>query len=69
MDKKKKKIKSTIIQIKLSLHPEEDADLIGFFNSIPAYKRAKQVKSIIRGVRLSYVGEEDESTDKLTNER
>lgn len=40
--------RSVIVNVKLHLRPDADADLIDFFASIPAYRRAGAVKAALR---------------------
>ena len=40
--------KTQIVQVKLRLYPEEDDDLIAFFDSIPRRLRAAMVKQALR---------------------
>ena len=40
---------SVRIQITMRLHPERDADLIQFFNGIPAGQRVIVLKRVLRG--------------------
>ena len=45
--------RSVIMSVKFHLRPDEDADLIRFLTSIPAYRRAAAVKAAMRSGGLT----------------
>ena len=45
--------RSVIVSVKFHLRPDEDADLIRFFASIPLYRRAAAVKAAMRSGGLT----------------
>jgi hypothetical protein len=59
---------AVVVQIKLHLRPDIDADLVAFFAAIPPYRRAGFVKHALRSggpmpASSSGLADEDELTD------
>ena len=60
--------KVVIWSIKLTLRVGVDDDLIEFKDSIPSYKSAQMVKSVLRGGNISVQNVEDDSVDELMSD-
>jgi hypothetical protein len=64
MARPKATTQAMIVQVKLSLHPDEDEDLISFFEKIPARLRVAAVKQALRSggmaVQLDDLPSDDE---------
>lgn len=58
-----------VVQVKLSLHPGEDDDLLKFFEQVPPRLRVAAVKQALRSggmeVRLDDLPSDDEIADAL----
>lgn len=61
--------RAIIVQVKLSLHPGEDDDLLSFFEQVPARLRVAAVKQALRSggmsVRLDDLPSDNEVEDAL----
>jgi hypothetical protein len=55
----------TIVQVKLTLRPGEDDDLISFFQACPDRLRVASVKQALRNGGLSFTGESETSDDDV----
>lgn len=69
MPRKRNKTPSIIYQIKLTLNPEMDKDLIEFLSDVPSYRRAKAVKSAMRsGNMRNFNAEENDGIENLIDD-
>jgi hypothetical protein len=65
MSRPKAATQAMIVQVKLSLHPGEDDDLISFFEMVPARLRVAAVKQALRSGGMSVQLDDLPSDDEV----